>query len=76
MKYRITARDSWSRPSWVKIDDPAIRFPADRFGEINCIHELTDAEVIDAIMLFGRAEIVEGESDPTLRIMRFHNDYD
>lgn len=77
-KYRVTTRDTWSHPAWIKGIPWAkeIPYPADRFGEINSIHELSDDEVITAIMIYGRAEITQDEIDPNLRILCFQNDYD
>lgn len=68
MKYRITAR-TWKLfgNDWHGLQD--------RFGEDNSEHELSDAEVIQIIMQFGRAEIVENK-DKSLRFIEFQNDYD
>lgn len=45
MKYLVRARDDW---------DAALQ---EQFGEMDSVHELSDAEVVAAIIKHGRAEI-------------------
>lgn len=45
----------------------------DRFGNQNSVHELTDTEIVDAIIKHGRAEI--GREGLVLTL-EFQNDYD
>lgn len=69
MRYQVSARDDW---------DAALK---ERFGESNSIHELTDAEVIDSIIKFGRADIfgaaaADGVMGWDYRRLEFQNGYD
>jgi hypothetical protein len=38
------------------------------------VHELSDSEVIDLMLKYGRAEIAQGKDG--VRVLCFHNDYD
>lgn len=64
MKYIITARGHWN----IELQS--------RFGECGSTHLLSDKEVVDAIVQFGRAEIKDDEYDQTCRHLEFQNDYD
>jgi hypothetical protein len=90
MRYRITAKvwasalnaqsvrtypvprgyDSWEAfdAAW------APQFPASELGNNNEIHDLTDGQVIDLIIRWGRASIEEGPDG--IRTLCFENDYD
>ena len=59
--YKVSSRDDWTCAM------------QKRFGIEGSIIILSDAEVIEAIIEFGRAEIIERED---YRDMQFHNDYD
>jgi hypothetical protein len=63
MMYKVTARDDWD----INL--------ANKFGASGSIHNLSDSEVIDAIIVFGRAEI-RVETNSELRSIEFHNNYD
>lgn len=64
VKYTVTARNDW---------DAALQA---KFGDIGSVHHLTDLEVVDAIMEFGRAEITLDANIPDCRHLNFQNDYD
>ena len=70
MKYYVTARDNWNSDL------------EQRFGEDDSLHDLSDAEVVEAIMTFGRAEITDtvyrGSQvlEPGTRNLEFQNGYD
>jgi hypothetical protein len=64
MKYIVSARD-WD-----------VRLST-RFGKRDRQHELTDAEVIETIVQYGRAKIEDVIiGDPSIRTLEFENDYD
>lgn len=46
----------------------------ERFGKGDSVHDLSDTEVVQAVLQFGRAEIIERADG--LRVLNFHNDYD
>lgn len=48
----------------------------DRFGQSDNLHGLSDSEVIEAIIQFGRASIVLHQGHGAYRILEFQNDYD
>jgi hypothetical protein len=50
---------------------------AARFGELGSVHTLTDTEVVDAIITFGRASIDQAcYTFGADLILYFENDYD
>jgi hypothetical protein len=61
MKYTMTAR-CWNDEHKVE------------FGKYGSVHELTDTEVVDLIILYGRATITQESS--TERTIHIENDYD
>lgn len=68
MKYSVTARD------WHFLGHDGTSLTS-RFGEYGSVHELTDTEVVAAIIVFGRASISDATT-PYMRDLRFENDYD
>jgi hypothetical protein len=46
-----------------------------RFGEQYSEHNLSDEEVVNAIITYGRADIIEANGDAP-RKLEFQNDYD
>lgn len=63
MKYIVSARD-WTN----KLKE--------QFGEERSIVELTDTEIVQAILDHGRAEIWEDPNDGGTFELHFSNDYD
>lgn len=61
MRYKIIARDNWDKTL------------QDRFGDCGSIHELTDTEVVEAIIQFGRCQITDYND---LRVIDFQSGYD
>lgn len=67
MKYEVKSRNDW---------DAALQY---QFGDHGSVHELSDAEVVAAIIKHGRAEIIENDPNIILsaqRLISFQNDYD
>ena len=71
--YIVQSRGSWERPSWAN-EHGGWADLSKKFGDKGSIHMLSDLEVVEAIMTYGRAEI--RESDGGIRILEFQNDYD
>lgn len=73
--YRVSAWD-WNRTSWRRVNGELVRGVSDlrkQFGEPDRLHELSDAEVIEAIKKHGRASIWVDNDELQLE---FQNDYD
>ncbi len=67
MKYLVKSRNHW---------DAALQ---EQFGEMDSIHELSDAEVVAAIIKHGRAEIRlewNHAAQTGMLQIEFQNDYD
>ena len=62
MIYFVSSRDQWTKDL------------RKRFGNTDQQHNLTDEEVVEAIVIYGRAEIIKN-ADGT-RSLSFHNDSD
>lgn len=60
MAYRVQARD-WN----LNLQN--------KFGECYSFHELSDTNIVDSIIEFGRAEITVKED---YKVIDFQNDYD
>lgn len=69
MKYRVSARD-WELSYK---DDASLE---KRFGKCDSIHELSDAEIVEAIITFGRASIEANNTSLYMYHICFENTYD
>jgi UDP-N-acetylglucosamine transferase subunit ALG13 len=75
MKYIVTARHWITNAYVLESSKDGWNFASHeaRFVTRGSEHELTDNEVVELIMKFGRAEITEENG---IRKMEFQNDYD
>lgn len=69
MKYRVSARD-WELTN---INGTSLE---KRFGKCDSVHELSDREIVEAIIMFGRATIEANNTSLYMYHICFENMYD
>lgn len=79
MRYRVRAR-SWD-DGYVGARFEGVGLFSARFGKYDSEHDLSDTEIVDLIIEFGRATITPmcddgGDGPEDYRIITFENDYD